>query len=139
MFIILSSASKMHSKISSSFLGAGRSSGCEHGCITPFMSIYRLSNSTPFGLAPDKSTWKRISKEITLYGRDLESDSVKIRFYEYDFNKLVILGNFQPEMVIILLGTVTPSISFCGSSTQLTTIEPHRRWSHRKNAGTPIS
>lgn len=73
MFIILSSASKMHSNISSSFLGAGRSSGCEHGCITPFMSIYRLSNSTPFGLAPDKSTRKWINKDIWLYKEEIEN------------------------------------------------------------------
>ena len=64
MLNILSRASKMHSKISSSFRGAGRSSGWEHGCITPFMSIYKLSNSTPFGFGADKSTAKKIDYKI---------------------------------------------------------------------------
>ncbi|KAF2840077.1 hypothetical protein M501DRAFT_971962 [Patellaria atrata CBS 101060] len=35
--------------ISSSLAGAGRSSGCAHGWTMPFMSRYRLSNSSPLG------------------------------------------------------------------------------------------
>lgn len=37
--------SKIKMNISSSVLGAGRSSGCVQGCIMPFMSKYKLSNS----------------------------------------------------------------------------------------------
>ena len=42
--------------ISSSSLGGGLSSGCEQGCTIPFMSRYRLSNSSLLGFGPLVST-----------------------------------------------------------------------------------
>ena len=41
--------------ISASVVGASRSSGWLHGWIKPFMSTYKLSYSTPLGLASSKS------------------------------------------------------------------------------------
>lgn len=41
--------------ISSSVAGGGLSSGCEHGWTMPFMSRYKLSNSSPFGFFPRMS------------------------------------------------------------------------------------
>ena len=51
--------SKMATIISSSSLGAGLSSGCVHGWMIPFMSRYKLSNSTWFGFGFVASTGGR--------------------------------------------------------------------------------
>lgn len=52
--------SKMATIISSSFFGAGLSSGCVHGWIIPFMSRYKLSNSTPFGFGSVASSGSQL-------------------------------------------------------------------------------
>ena len=57
-------------------------------------------------------------------------------FIGYFTEKRFIKG--LPKKNQILLGIFIPSTTFCSSSTQLTTIEPHFRDNHRKNAGTPI-
>ncbi len=42
--------------ISSSVSGAGLPSGCVHGCTIPFISRYKQSNSSPFGLGVEVSS-----------------------------------------------------------------------------------
>ena len=94
------------------------SSGCVQGWIIPFMSKYKLSNSTPLGFGAVVSTG--ISSPLSI-----------VLFYE-------ITNPTVTDYILQLYTMMTFDFGLTFSSMQWTITEGYFFVNHRKNAGTPI-
>jgi len=91
-------------------------SGCVQGCIIPFMSKYKLSNSTPFGFGNDESI-----------GICSPSTSV-------DYKK----PNVNQNQITYIIVSYNNNYNHTFCSIQLTITDGYFLVNHLKNAGTPI-